>query len=1002
MGAADGTVLGTSKLLDHGPDNQRYNIALLAEGFTAAQQADFDARCDELVSHLILQPDLGPMMAAVNVHKVNVASDQSGAGNPAACGDGSPGSGANPRTYFDATYCGDGELRRTLTVDVELVMDTANAAVPLWNVILLIVNATESGGTAQGSVATVDLSGGWLGTAVHELGHAAFDLADEYAYRIGPDAAEPAQDQYAGAEPPEANITTVRDRPDLKWRHLVPPHVPVPTMENLDCSVVDRSPNLLSGEDANAVGLFEGAGYFHCGIYRPAFDCMMRSSLGRFCAVCRESIHDRLRLVMPPLPALAASPAVLHFGPVTAGLGAVKTLDLSNPALEPVTDLSVEVQNESFSIVSELPSTIESGQTVPVEVELAPQFTEGSLVGELTFHSNAPDVVVALGAEICVGLASSQVRVGGVPEAPVEFGAVVQGLTSYRSLEVLNFRFGDECGAPLEVELPALPSPFFYGELPPGGAAGADGSYVFVIPAPGPPAIETVTVWVGFEAPLDEEGHVGHSLAIHTSAGDGTPDWPLTLSVTVVPPHPLDAVLVMDRSGSMGDSSGIGDRTRRDVAVDAASLFVNMLRDEHRIGIVRYNQAAAIPDDVLLDLGDPVGESSARDDALSVLASSELDPAGSTAIGEAMLTASEVLAAGTTPTHVMVVLTDGRQNRGIAIPEAREAIETRVPAQRVYAVGIGLDQYQREIQQIATVNGGAAHVTGELTGEREFLLHKLYAQMLSDVAGGALIRDPKHALAAGERLATRIQVCRVDHEVDFVVICRESPSHPKYMETWLEAPDGRMIDRSVAAASPGMDYLEAGSHVLYRVGRGAATALRGVWRVWVRNAASGGADLHYSVIAASRLTDLVLRGRVVQPSLEIGAPMTALLEPRLYGRPVAPLPGGLLHVERPDGEVLDLPIRRTAAGQYAVRIEDTSLVGAYSLSTELGFRIEGCRTSRFRQLTGVILPERVRDPRLEECMRELEGLRRRAEKPAREWYVPRRRLPRGPKRPPRR
>jgi hypothetical protein len=46
------------------------------------------------------------------------------------------------------------------------------------------------------------------------------------------------------------------------------------------------------------VGAYEGAKYYHCGIYRPQFSCMMRN-LTTFCAVCQQQIISILQPYMP-------------------------------------------------------------------------------------------------------------------------------------------------------------------------------------------------------------------------------------------------------------------------------------------------------------------------------------------------------------------------------------------------------------------------------------------------------------------------------------------------------------------------------------------------------------------------------------------------------------------------------------------------------------------------------------------------------------------------------
>src|SRR5665811_921637 len=52
---------------------------------------------------------------------------------------------------------------------------------------------------------------------------------------------------------------------------------------------------------------FEGAGYFHCGAYRPEYDCKMRNLGVPFCHVCRQVIWNRIE-PLSTLPARDRTP----------------------------------------------------------------------------------------------------------------------------------------------------------------------------------------------------------------------------------------------------------------------------------------------------------------------------------------------------------------------------------------------------------------------------------------------------------------------------------------------------------------------------------------------------------------------------------------------------------------------------------------------------------------------------------------------------------------------
>src|SRR5438067_1652083 len=117
MTASDGTVLGQTKIVDHGPASDRWNVVILSEGYRASELPQFHIDAQKFVDHLYATAPFSDLWCAVNVYLVDVASTESGADDPTTCGDGSTGSGTMVATYFDATFCGDGQTRRLLTCD---------------------------------------------------------------------------------------------------------------------------------------------------------------------------------------------------------------------------------------------------------------------------------------------------------------------------------------------------------------------------------------------------------------------------------------------------------------------------------------------------------------------------------------------------------------------------------------------------------------------------------------------------------------------------------------------------------------------------------------------------------------------------------------------------------------------------------------------------------------------------------------------------------------------
>ncbi len=285
MGTSDGAVGSTSKLVDHGPDATRWNLVIMSDGFTADEIDAYHVAAESFVTKLFATQPFRRMWCAINVHRVDVTSDESGPDEPATCADGIPGAGVTRRTYFDSSFCRDG-LSRLLYGSEAIAIATAQTAVPAVSARVVIVNSTRYGG-AGGSSAWYSLHPSAVEIAVHELGHSAFGLADEYGEVIA---------TWAAAEPAEPNVTTVTARTTTKWANKIAAATPLPTQENPGCSAMtaDASP-----VPAGTVGLFAGGSRAFCGIYHPEHDCRMRVLGNEFCAVCADAIIARLAPHLP-------------------------------------------------------------------------------------------------------------------------------------------------------------------------------------------------------------------------------------------------------------------------------------------------------------------------------------------------------------------------------------------------------------------------------------------------------------------------------------------------------------------------------------------------------------------------------------------------------------------------------------------------------------------------------------------------------------------------------
>lgn len=289
--AGDGTVVGKSLIVDHGSDAERFDLVIVSEGYTTEQLASFATQAEAFSNFFLDTPPFSSNCSAINVWRIDVASAESGVDDPSDC---EGGSGTAVNSIFDGTYCADGANRRLLRVNEAKVFGVLNDEVPGWDQALVLVNAPVYGGTG-GQVAVAAVSGAYELVAMHEIGHAAFGLADEYPYWAGCDT-DVDRDLHPSVEPAEANVTTVTDIAQLKWSSLVEDGTAIPTTENENCEACD--PQSDPTPDDVVVGLYEGAHYYHCDGYRPEFNCMMRD-FSPFCPVCTARILATLEPFQP-------------------------------------------------------------------------------------------------------------------------------------------------------------------------------------------------------------------------------------------------------------------------------------------------------------------------------------------------------------------------------------------------------------------------------------------------------------------------------------------------------------------------------------------------------------------------------------------------------------------------------------------------------------------------------------------------------------------------------
>lgn len=252
-------------LLKSGNPDRCVDVAICAEGYTADEMElfykDAQVACDALFDH---EP-FKSMKSRFNIVAVASPSLDSGVSVPRL--------GEWKQTAFGSHFSTFYSDRYLTTLQVKSIHD-ALAGIDYEHIIIL-ANTDEYGGGGIYNSYTLTTAHHpmFRPVVVHEFGHSFGGLADEYFYDN-----DVMTDTYPlDIEPWEQNITTQVNF-DSKWKDMLPKGTPNPTPINQ--------------KEKYPVGVFEGGGYSAKGIYRPAYNCRMRTNENpEFCPVCQRALR---------------------------------------------------------------------------------------------------------------------------------------------------------------------------------------------------------------------------------------------------------------------------------------------------------------------------------------------------------------------------------------------------------------------------------------------------------------------------------------------------------------------------------------------------------------------------------------------------------------------------------------------------------------------------------------------------------------------------------------
>ncbi len=242
------------------------DIAVVAEGYSQAEEEKFFKDAEKLRAHLLSHEPFTKYKDRMNVYAVAATASETGISKPQKGEWVKSALAAHYHTFYSPRY---------LTTNAVFETRDYAAEVP-YDVIYILANSTQYGGGGIYNHYALTSSDGpnALYVTVHEFGHSFAGLADEYYYEH----ADVLDEMYdISKEPWEPNITSLVNF-DVKWKDLIKEGVEIPT------PLVDAH--------KVKTGVFEGGGYLSKGMYRPAITCRMKDNQSEsFCEVCQRGIE---------------------------------------------------------------------------------------------------------------------------------------------------------------------------------------------------------------------------------------------------------------------------------------------------------------------------------------------------------------------------------------------------------------------------------------------------------------------------------------------------------------------------------------------------------------------------------------------------------------------------------------------------------------------------------------------------------------------------------------
>ena len=269
--------------------------------------------------------------------------------------------------------------------------------------------------------------------------------------------------------------------------------------------------------------------------------------------------------------------------------------------------------------------------------------------------------------------------------------------------------------------------------------------------------------------------------------------------------QPADVVVLLDRSGSMNQQSDPWDDaspSKMDAAKSGAAFFSDLIENDasHTVGVLTFSTDPSAAAELPLAEADENSKTAVQNSL------SQVSPAGSTGIGEALIAAQNVLDQGPNDRKVVLLLTDGMENECPRVQDPSGICNDYEDAD-----GNGLNDLVTDAlgdtQVCAVGYGGEAAIDGLMlrnlterqggiyvNGVGELDLKQFFLRCFSSIFNFQEVIDPIEVLPASTNVSSPIVVSDLlSDSLTFVLAWEEGdPS----LDISIQTPSGTSLDIS--------------------------------------------------------------------------------------------------------------------------------------------------------------------------------------------------------------